>query len=221
MVQVRPLLLAVLEKFSVAEVRKALRVTVAWSVRFLVYGGLGGGVLEDNYCERAKSIHAGDITTAAQLVKAMAGVVPTDKAFEESFASASVGHAYLARYYLRALEKQSQGQSEPELVPNPNEEEVNLEHVLPLKPDKNWPEFDEETARAYQRRIGNMVLLQQKLNASLKSAPFSKKRPTLASSQFALTAEVGKAAKWDVEAIEARQRTLAQLAVKTWAIKAG
>src|SRR5688572_26750959 len=107
------------------------------------------------------------------------------------------------------------------LVPNPNEEEVNLEHVLPLKPEKGWPEFDDETARAYQRRVGNMVLLQQKLNASLKSAPFSKKRPILASSQFSLTADVGKAAKWDPAAIEARQRKLAQLAVKAWKIKGG
>ena len=86
MVQVRPLLLAILEKFSLAEARKALRGTVAWGVRFLVHGGLGGGVLEDNYCERAKSIHSGKITTAAQLLKAMAAVVPADRAFEEAFA---------------------------------------------------------------------------------------------------------------------------------------
>ncbi len=99
MVQVRPLLLAILEKFSLAEARKALRATVAWGVRFLVHGGLGGGVLEDNYCERAKSIHSGKITTAAQLLKAMAAVVPADRAFEEAFASASVAQAYLARYF--------------------------------------------------------------------------------------------------------------------------
>ncbi|HEX4962664.1 MAG TPA: DUF262 domain-containing protein [Thermoanaerobaculia bacterium] len=219
MVQVRPLLLAVLKKFSASEAKKAFRLIVAWGVRFLVHGGLGGGVLEDNYCERAKSIHAGSITSAKQLASAMTGVVPTDKAFESAFATASVAQAYLARYYLRALEKQAQGQAQPELVPNANEEEINLEHVLPLKPEGNWPEFDEDTARAVQRRIGNLVLLKQKLNASLKSAPFNKKRVALASSQYALTKEVGKISKWGAAAIATRQQRLAKLAVSAWPIK--
>jgi hypothetical protein len=200
-------------------VRKALRLAVAWGVRFLIHGGLGGGVLEDNYCERAKSIHSGKITTAKQLASAMAAVVPTDKAFEQAFATASVAQAYLARYYLRVLERQAQGQSQPELIPNANEEEVNLEHVLPLKPEGNWPEFDEDTARAYQRRIGNMVLLQQKPNTSLRNASFTKKRPVLASSKFKTTAAVSKCEKWDSMAINTRQQKLAELAVAAWPAK--
>ena len=139
MVQVRPLLLAILGTFSRSETRKALRIIVSWGVRFLIHGGLGGGVLEDAYCQRAKSIRDGKIKAARDLAKEMADVVPSDRAFEESFASALVSQAYLARYYLRALEKQARGESEPELVPNPNEEEVTLEHVLPLKPEDNWP----------------------------------------------------------------------------------
>ena len=59
MVQVRPLLLAILAKFSAAEARKALRLVVAWGVRFLVHGGLGGGVLEDNYCQASNQHQRG------------------------------------------------------------------------------------------------------------------------------------------------------------------
>lgn len=219
MVQVRPLLLAVLDKFGVADTRKALRLTVSWGVRFLVHGGLGGGVLERHYCERAQEIHKGTIKTAAQLAKAMTNVVPSDGEFEEAFSSATVSQAYLARYYLRALEKRAGGESDPELIPNPNEEEVNLEHVLPLKPEKNWPPFDDESARVYNRRLGNMVLIQQKLNSSLRSAPFPKKKGVLAGSKFSLTAEVGNADKWDAGAIESHQRRLAKLAVETWPIR--
>lgn len=219
MIQVRPLLLAILEKFSIPEARKAFRLVVSWGVRFLVHGGLGGGVLEDNYCERAKSIHAGSITTAKQLAAAISNVVPSDRAFEAAFSTASVAQAYLARYYLRVLEKQFQGQTQPELVPNANEEEINLEHVLPLKREKNWPEFDDDTARAFQRRLGNMVLLQQKLNSSIKSAAFSKKRTALISSQYGLTASVAKLPKWNAAAIESRQKELARLAVTAWSIK--
>jgi len=219
MVQVRPLLLAILAKFSPAEAKKALRLVVAWGVRFLIHGGLGGGVLEDNYCQRAVSINSGSITTAKQLATAMSAVVPSDKAFEDAFATATVSQAYLARYYLRVLENQIRAQAQPELVPNANEEEINLEHVLPLKPEANWPEFDEDAARAYQRRIGNMVLMQQKMNSGLRSAPFARKRTALAASQYNLTAEVGVLPTWDAQAIVKRQERLAKLAVQAWPIK--
>lgn len=220
MVQVRPLLLAVLEKFSIAEARKAFRLAVAWGVRFLIHGGLGGGVLEDSYCDRAKSIHAGDITTTKQLASAMANVVPSDGAFEAAFANASVSQAYLARYYLRVLENQARGESQPELVPNPNQEEINLEHVLPLKPEKNWPNFDDDSAKAFQRRLGNMALLQQRPNSKLKSESFGKKRSVLAASKYTLTAEIGKGTKWEASTISARQLKLAKLAIAAWSTKA-
>jgi len=219
MVQVRPLLLAVLDKFKMPDARKALYLTVSWGVRFLIHGGLGGGVLEHHYCERAREINEGTLKSAAQLAKAMKEVVPSDRAFKEAFGNATVSQAYLARYYLRALEKSATGQKQPELVPNPNEEEVNLEHVLPLKPDNNWPEFDAEAAKLYQRRLGNMVLLQQKPNSSLRSAPFSRKRGVLAKSHFSLTSEIRGYDVWGPAAIETRQKHLAEIAIKTWPVK--
>jgi hypothetical protein len=216
MVQVRPLLLAILERFSVAETRRALRLIVALGARFLIHGGLGGGVLEKHYSDRAQDIHAGKIKTAAQLSKAMLDVAPSDGEFEKAVATTTVSQAYLARYYLRALEKQAAGETQPELVPNANEEEVTLEHVLPLKPESNWPQFDPESAKAYQRRLGNMVLLQQKLNSSLRSSAFSRKRTVLAKSEYVLTSRVGKLGDWTPQAIDKRQRQLAELAVRAW-----
>ena len=112
---------------------------------------------------------------------------------ESTFCLPGVDEPFLARYYLRALEKRAAGESDPELIPNPNEEDVNLEHVLPLKPEKNWPQFDDESVKAFHRRLGNMVLIRQKLNSSLKSAPFSKKKVVLASSKFSLQR---KSARW-------------------------
>src|SRR5690606_19350318 len=38
MIQIRPLLLAVLDRFEVPEARKSLRAFVSWSVRFLITG---------------------------------------------------------------------------------------------------------------------------------------------------------------------------------------
>lgn len=219
MIQVRPLLLAILDKLPVPEARRSFRMILNWGVRFLIHGGLGGGVLENKYCQLAKDIHAGKITTAKQLTAAMASVVPTDGVFETAFAAATVSQAYLARYYLRVLENQANDEGQPELVPNPNQEDVTLEHVLPLKPETHWPHFDEDTAKTFQRRIGNMVLLSKKLNSSLRNASFGKKRTALAASEYLLTAEVGETIEWNAAAITARQVRLAKLATLAWPAK--
>ena len=109
---------------------------------------------------------------------------------------------------------------QPELVPNEEDEEINLEHVLPEHPDGNWPQIDPELAAAYYNRIGNMVLLKAKKNSEVGNSPFSSKRTVLDSSAFLLTAQVGKCKQWDRSQIQNRQKDLAKLAVETWPLTA-
>ena len=68
----------------------------------------------------------------------MKDLVPTDAQFQAEFSTCRVTKASLARYYLRALELCYRGEKEPEFVPNEDQSEVNLEHVLPENPGKKW-----------------------------------------------------------------------------------
>ena len=219
MVQLRPLLLAIIEKFSEAETRKSLGCMVSWAVRLLITGGLGGGTLEQHYSLRATEVRQGKIKKAKDLVIAMEEVVPHDAAFKEAFRVATVSKAHLARYYLNALERQARGDASPELVPNSNEEEVNLEHVLPLAPGKEWGHIAPDIARTNARRIGNMVLLRASANSAAANVGYLKKRPILKESEYKLTSEAAKHAKWGPEEIEQRQAALADLAVAVWPAK--
>jgi uncharacterized protein with ParB-like and HNH nuclease domain len=219
MVQIRPLLLAVLREFKGPEVEKALRLMLAWIARFLVVGGLGGGTLERHYSDRAKEVRSGSITTAKQLATSMTEVVPTDAVFETAFATASISKATLARYYLRALEQKNAGAREPELIPNPNEQEVNLEHVLPQTFSPDWSDVGVEVAKVYHKRIGNLALMQASANSRAGNASFSDKSTRYATSSFKLTSEIANEKKWGTEEIDARQLRLANLAVKTWSIR--
>jgi len=216
MVQIRPLVLAVLARFSDAEAKEALRRMVSWGVRFLIVGGLGGGSLERRYCDAAVKVRKGTIVRAEDLTRELADVVPSDSQFHASFAGATVSYSYLARYYLRVLERQELGEPQPELVANPNEEEVNLEHVLPRNPSGAWAHLNPEIASAFAIRIGNLALMQQRMNALVANDGFAEKRPHLTQSQFRLTAEIGACDNWGVEEIESRQRRLAELAVNAW-----
>ncbi len=213
--QIRPLMLAVARSFSVAEAKKAFRLFVFWSVRFLIVGGRGG-LLDRNYSVAAHEITKGTIKTAADLAKQLVDILPSDAVFSTAFAEARVSQSHLARYYLRALEQKSENQAEPEFVPSENEHEINLEHVLPQSPDPAAWKLDPEIAEASYRRIGNLVLLQAKNNAKIGNASFADKKETLKASAFKLTAEIAKQAAWTPKEIGERQARLAALAVKTW-----
>jgi hypothetical protein len=217
--RIRPLLLAVLEVFEPREVKKTLKMMVSWAVRFMVVGGLGTGTLEEYYSQRAKEIRDGVIKDAAALRKSMETLVPSDSRFQDAFARASVSKARLARYYLQVLERQTRGESEPEFVPNENEEEINLEHVLPKTLNADWSHITPEVADVYTNRIGNLALLQKKPNVDIGNASFAGKTKVLKDSDYRLTAMTGKEKTWDKKQIEQRQQKLAELAVQAWSLK--
>ncbi|MGY4629597.1 DUF262 domain-containing protein [Bradyrhizobium sp. USDA 4486] len=214
--QIRPLLFAVARKFSPEEAVKALKMLVSWSVRFLISGGRGG-VLDRNYSLCAHEIGIGKITKAKQLLAAMKDLIPNDATFEEDFKKARVSQAFLARYYLRTLDRKMRGEDEPEYIANPESDVINLEHVMPKTPSQAW-RVDPEVAAACERRIGNMVLLQATKNVAAGNSSFSDKKKTYQQSNFLITKEVAKSSAWSLEQINTRQSKLAKIAVKTWPI---
>lgn len=216
--QIRPLMFAVSRHFSVKEGKIAFQMFVFWSVRFLIAGGRGG-FLDRNYGVASQEVATGKVKTAEELAKLMENVVHSDAVFEANFQEARVSSEPLARYYLRALERQKKNESEPELVPNDEEESINLEHILPENPGSNWPNIDPETASAHYRRLGNMVILQAKKNSMIGNSAFADKKEVLKDSTFLLTKEVAGNSNWGLKEINERQKQLAKLASKAWPLR--
>ena len=211
----RPLLLAVVQRFSKVEIEKAIRLFVCWSVRFLIVGGGRTGTVEETCANLAKEVSDGSIQTFSTLARSMQRIVPSDPEFEAVFSAARVANNQLARYYLRALELKQKASAEPEWIPN-EDIVINLEHILPENPGGNWPHFDADTAQLYYNRIGNMVLLQASQNTLIGNSSFADKKDILRRSTFMLTADVGKKKTWGKDEINVRQKKLAELAVQTW-----
>jgi uncharacterized protein with ParB-like and HNH nuclease domain len=110
--------------------------------------------------------------------------------------------------------------------------DVHLEHVMPVDGSK-WPEFD---CRGRDRKdwlycIGNMTLLEKRLNQSLQASPFSEKvrrfqRKTPQTSFSESTAvpmtyriheeHESSGRDWNAEWIEERAGTFANRAVQVW-----
>ena len=192
---------------------------VSWSVRFLIHGGLGGGTIEANNCAAAKDIRSKAIGTGAQLFKRLQPVIPTDAQFRGSFLTFGVSKAFLARYYLRALEQQAMGAAEPELGPNDNPEVVNLEHILPQKPSTQWRHIPADEQSFLITRLGNLALMKNKVNTKAGNDSFAFKKSFYHQSDFSLTKSIALESAWDKAAIERRQTAMADLAVKAWPLK--
>lgn len=217
--QIRPLMFAVSRFFTPIEADKAFRLFVSWSVRFLIYGGRGG-MLDTQYSLRAKDVGTKRIKTARDLREAMKDYVPTDKEFEEAFASARVSRAHFARYYLRALDKTIKDDPHPEYVANEEAEDISLEHVLPMNPAAEW-NIDDDAAQAAQRLLGNMVLLRVNQNVDLGNSTFKEKKKVFAQSGYSITNQVADYAEWTMDEIRGRQNKMAKIATKTWSLKFG
>lgn len=215
--QIRPMLLAVLQHFTMKEAKRVLRLSVNWGVRGLIVGGIGGGSTEKAYCDAAVAVRKGEVKTAEELLSKLETIIPSDAEFESAFSSVRVLKASLSRYYLRALEAQRSGEAEPEFVANPDEAEINLEHVLPKKAtEADWPAFPGDLGKQWVDRLGNHALLQKVPNDLIGNRPFSVKKPVLASSNYELTKEIGSQADWTASEIEKRQAELASEASATW-----
>lgn len=215
--QIRPLVLAVIRHFDVAEARKALPMLVCWNVRFTITGKLGSGPLELGYSERAKDVSAGNIKTAKQLYDASKAFLVADGDFEQAFATARVSQHYLARFYLRVLEKQNAAKDNGELVINPNEDAVNLEHIMPQAREPHWTgSVTADQHDAFLKRLGNLALLDKALNGQSGNLPFADKIAAFKESKIALTSQIATYQTWTQSEIETRQKMLAGLAVKAW-----
>ncbi len=217
-IQIRPLVLAILQHFDEGEVKQALPMLVCWTVRFLIVGRVGSGTLENRYSEGAKGVSAGTIKTAKALHAASTRFLTSDDEFEQAFGAARVSAHYLGRYYLRVLEKAASSGT-GELVVNPSEEAVTLEHVMPKTREPHWKNITEEQHKAYLKRVGNLSLLDKNLNQYAGNLSFSEKKKAFAKSKITLTQEIASESSWDGKAIDARQQRLAKLAVQAWPLK--
>ena len=218
MYPMRPLLLAIAQKFSLYEAEKAFTFCVALSVRLMIGNRTRTGTVEESLADTSHKIFNGEITSCDEMKVQLSNITPTDGQFSAAFRSATATNRKLARYYLRSLELVATNCPEPWQVPNDDSKAINLEHVLPTKPGNSWPKFSDDDVKVFRNRIGNMTLLQASMNSGLQSADFEKKCQVYAKSGYEITKIIAEQDEWTTAHIEQRQVHLSTLALKAWKI---
>lgn len=212
----RPLMLAIANKFDPNRAAEAFKYLVVLCVRLLIAGTTRSTSVELPLAATANKVQSEQVVNNSDLKLALKDVMPSNEQFRQAFEIATVSNAKLARYYLRSLEMTAKNEAEPWLIPNDDRQIINLEHVLPQKSEGNWPQFSEEQVAAYAKRIGNMVLLQASRNSILRSDDFETKKKVYATSPYLLTQQIATLPEWTVEKINDRQKVLAQIALRAW-----
>ncbi len=219
--RVRPLMLSIAMAWAKKprQIERAFCLCVSWAVRFLIVGGIGSGTTEKFYAETARRVRAQEIPDAKALAVVMKDAAPKDDEFAEAFERATISRAPMARYFLHVLEEQYGAVSRcPLLAPEENPENFDLEHVLPHRPSGEWNLSEDDCARL-AKRIGNLAILEKRINSSLKSAGPKTKLAAYADSSKSLTQLMKMEKDWGEEQIVARQQFLAQHAIKAWPMK--
>jgi len=215
--QNRPLLLSLFQHFNSGELATTLRKLVAWSVRGVVVGGIGGGQAEKIYCDAATAVRAGSIKEHHALLSALQRIVPRDSSFHNALVYQRAPKTRITRYMLLEIERFLKGGTEPEYVPNADKEEVNLEHILPknARPDE-WPHFTSDDILLLSNRFGNLTLLKKSENNSIGNRSWHFKKAAFEKSSLEINLLLKEKQAWCDVDIQNRGVWLADIALKVW-----
>ncbi len=99
-------------------------------------------------------------------------------------------------------------------------DQVHVDHILPQNPSPTVlleSRFtSKEEALGYIYRFGNLTLLSRRMNQQESNKPFSQKKGSYASSEFAMTKGLAEYDNWEKAEIEERSRHLAETAVRVF-----
>lgn len=214
--RVRPILLAcLLQKVKAKGLNDLLATIETLYFRRSTICQQDNKALEGTVQKIASEIFKSGDAAIPQAIAALKAESPDDVVFQKMFESKSGMPAAAARYMLHKLE--NHGVSNGGLLVHGG----TLEHILPQEPSQFWglDKNDPET-RELIGRIGNLTLLRQTENSKACNKPFADKRSIYNSDDESLkiNALVVNKSKWGRAEIEARQRELAQQALKVWSV---
>jgi hypothetical protein len=211
-----PLLIAAMRAFSAGEFEDVLRACVTVCFRYNVICGLSPGEQEPVFAEASRAIADGTSRGAADTIRALARVYPSDEQFKSAFVEKlfTRGKEKLARFVLCELERQL-----TQVPIDRDADTLSLEHVLPQAPEAGWDAFDDQEVETMTFLISNLVLLRKGPNSNLGNKPYAEKRPILLASEFEATRRLAEEnADWTPERLLGRQHQLASVASAIWKI---
>lgn len=205
-------LMVAYKKLSLDAFEKLLSAIVITCFRYNVICSKNPNDIEKVFNDIALSIYEGLYKDISQLQK----IYITDSEFQNSFAIKSFvltsRNTKVIRYILGMIEQNVEGGLNVDIHDDAN----SIEHILPQNPGEEW-NIDQYKADQYVNRLGNMCLLDQKVNRQIGNLTYSEKKEKYRLSKFATTRKIPEHYNdWDENTILSRQKQMAKRAVNIW-----
>lgn len=199
------------------------RVVCGYSARS--YGGLFVGLLA-KLATCPEETADGVVVSYLAEQTTQAGRWPDDQELRERFVTAPL-YRFLTQRRLRMVLTGIEEHLRTPMTESPDApRDLHIEHIMPRAWQAHWPlpaEADRDEAAANRNRavhtIGNLTLVNSRLNPSLSNAPWDRKRRALAEHSVMLLSRrlVNDGPEfWNEQAIEDRAKWLHERAVEVW-----
>lgn len=218
--QMTPLLFAAWEKLDGQDFVKILRMVSVISFRYTVVCRLNTNELEPAYHFAAKALLSGVAKTPAEVFAKLKSVYVADEKFTHDFSMLELDTAgqrkKLVKYILCKLESDVDG------IPRDFEADAGtIEHILPENPTAEWDvSFSADRQKDFIYRLGNLTLLEARLNRRIGNGLFADKLQSYGQSGYALVKKLVDESpeEWTPAALTERQKRLAQRATHLWRV---
>jgi len=211
------LLLAARRVLNDEEFTRVLRACSIVSFRYNVIGNLATNEQERVYNSIAEKISNKKLTNAADIIRAMRPIYPSDEQFRGAFAekqvrTTSARNRQVVRYILFEIERHIANREFAY-----TSDKYTIEHILPEHPDEDWTSFTDEQVDRYVYRIGNLTPLEAAANRDIGNKSYQEKRAYFEQCSFHITQRVANEnLEWTPERIASRQQWLANQATAIW-----
>ena len=213
--QTNSLFLSGIKNLPPDKFEKLVKICAVISFRYNVIGGLNPNAQEEVYNSIALKIRASGKFSPLDFQS----IYVADFNFENDFSTKefknSTRNHKIVKYILSNIE----------IYLHRNAIDVendffSIEHILPENADETWGDFSSEEIKRTVYRLGNLTLLEKKLNREAAQLPFSGKLDLFIQSGSELTKSIPeKFTSWNPEKLAARQREMAKHAKAIWKIQ--
>lgn len=210
--QTNSLLISAFKNLEKSEFLKLLKATVIISFRYNIIGGLNPNEQEEVYNSLALKINREKTFSTKDLEK----IYVNDDNFVSDFSTKHFKNTTRNHRIVKYI------YSKIEFYKHQNEiswdsDLYTIEHILPESADENWGGFSDEEINRSVFRLGNLTLLEKKLNKEAGVLPFVEKVNLFSQSNSKLTnVIVDHYDTWNEDKISARQKQLAKEAKSIW-----
>lgn len=219
--QYKPVIISMgMQNYSISDVNQVLDKIISLQLRNIFIAELKANTLEQFYPTLAKKIYTRDsINNVQDILDSLSDEMINNTVLYENFNHKQIT-SRKDEAIIRFILKEIYNSQHPEIVINANSRDVNLEHILPIKPKDNsqWCiDFANDEERSIlTRKIGNLTVLLNKLNSSIKNSDFTVKKVKYLESQIPQNQVLGNLTEWKKSNIDQRTIDLYNIFKDLW-----